>query len=201
MKKKLKKIVLSCLCCVLVGCSSSTTSSTGYYKDPNIKVSEIHDTDINEYEYLEDSDPPFIEISFEDALKFFENKWSGIIYFGHTGCPWCERAVPVLDEVAKKANAYVYYVDASKDVSSDEEKSESLMEEMGTYISDSYQEDEDGEKTFYVPNVIGVKNGKLVDWKTGLPDSYDINEKDQMSDAETNELYKKYATIFQSVYS
>lgn len=71
---------------------------------------------------------------------------------------------------------------------------------MKRYISDSYREDENGELTFFVPNVIGVKNGKLVDYKSGLPDSYDINEKNQMSDAERNELYKKYAEIFQKVY-
>ena len=198
----MKKLLLCCLTCFLmIGCTSNQTSSSGYYKNSSIKVSEIHDTDINQYEYLEDSDPPFIEINFEEALKFFQNKWSGILYFGHTGCPWCERAIPVLDEVAKKANIYVYYIDASKDISSDEDTSNKLMEEMGTYISESYQEDENGDKTFYVPNVVGVKNGKLVDFKTGLPDSYDINEKDQMSDAEKNELYKKYAEIFESVYS
>ena len=79
-------------------------------------------------------------------------------------------------------------------------ESDKLFEEMKRYISDSYREDENGELTFFVPNVIGVKNGKLVDYKSGLPDSYDINEKNQMSDAERNELYKKYAEIFQKVY-
>ena len=103
---------------LLCGCTSNVSEkdNNGLFKDESIKVSEIHDSDIKEYEFLEDDDPAFIEISFEDACKFFRNQWSGILYFGHVGCPWCERAVPVLNEVAKKANILVYYVDASKDV-------------------------------------------------------------------------------------
>ena len=198
-----KKVFIVFICVFLLcGCVSNTSEKEngGLYKDASIKVSEIHDSDITEYEFLEDDDPAFMEISFEDACKFFRNKWSGIIYFGHVGCPWCERAVTVLNEVAKKANVLVYYVDASKDVGKNDKESDKLFEEMKGYISSSYREDENGELTFFVPNVIGVKNGKLVDFKSGLPDSYDINEKDQMSDAEKNELYKKYAEIFQKVY-
>lgn len=198
-----RKIIIVFICVFLLcGCTSNVSEkdNNGLFKDGSIKVSEIHDSDIKEYEFLEDDDPAFIEISFEDACKFFRNQWSGIIYFGHVGCPWCERAVPVLNEVAKKANILVYYIDASKDVGKNDNESDKLFEEMKRYISDSYREDENGELTFFVPNVIGVKNGKLVDYKSGLPDSYDINEKNQMSDAERNELYKKYAEIFQKVY-
>ena len=187
-----RKILIVFICVFLLcGCTSNVSEkdNNGLFKDGSIKVSEIHDSDIKEYEFLEDDDPAFIEISFEDACKFFRKQWSGIIYFGHVGCPWCERA-----------NILVYYVDASKDVGKNDNESDKLFEEMKRYISDSYREDENGELTFFVPNVIGVKNGELVDYKSGLPDSYDINEKSQMSDAEKNELYKKYAEIFQKVY-
>ena len=145
-----KKVFIVFICVFLLcGCVSNTSEKEngGLYKDASIKVSEIHDSDITEYEFLEDDDPAFMEISFEDACKFFRNKWSGIIYFGHVGCPWCERAVPVLNEVAKKANVLVYYVDASKDVGKNDKESDKLFEEMKGYISSSYREDENGELT------------------------------------------------------
>lgn len=70
-----KKIFIVFICVFLLcGCVSNTSEKEngGLYKDASIKVSEIHDSDITEYEFLEDDDPAFMEISFEDACKFLE---------------------------------------------------------------------------------------------------------------------------------
>lgn len=198
MKKIVSLLIVACI--MLTGCGSNSTAIT-YTMDPDVNVTVISGTDYSEYEYLEDSEPAFEEISFKDALKFFQNGWSGVLYFGAPTCRFCNRAVPVLNQAAKDCGITVYYINSNKSIGSTEEETNELYNEITTYIEDSYQYDENGVKSFYVPNVIGVHNGEMAAWKVSLPDDYNINTSEQMNDKQKQELYDSYQKVFASAYS
>lgn len=198
----MKNKILACVLCVmLLGCSSNSYSiSQEYEMDSRVLVSEITDSDKYNYTWMEDDDPAFIEISFEDSLNFFRNGWSGVLYYGKVGCRFCERAAPLVNKAAKAAGIQIYYIDSSKNMGDTEEEANANYAEMSEYIYDSFVEGSDGVKAMYVPDVVGVKDGKMVDYKESLADGYNINESDQMSDEEKTELYNKYIEIIKKVY-
>lgn len=196
-----KNILLCVLSLLFIGCSSTNYSITEEYEmDPNVKVVEITDSDKYNYTWMEDDDPAFIEISFEDALNFFRNGWSGVLYYGKVGCQFCERAAPLVNKAAKAAGIQIYYIDSSKNMGETNEEAIANYNEVAEYIGDSFVEGSDGVKAMYVPDVIGVKDGVMVDYKESLADGYNINESDQMSDEQKNELYHKYIEIIKKVY-
>lgn len=198
MKKKLMTCLLSVL---LVGCSSTNYSITEEYEmDNRVEVTEITDSDKYNYTWMEDDDPAFIEISFEDSLNFFRNGWSGVLYYGKVGCRFCERAAPLVNKAAKAAGIQVYYIDSSKNMGETKEEADANYAESEEFIGDSFVEGSDGVKGMYVPDVVGVKNGKMVDYKESLADGYNINESDQMSEEQQTELYHKYIEIIKKVY-
>ena len=41
----------------------------------------------------------------------------------------------------------------------------------------------------FVPDVIAVKNGKMLDYHVSLVDDYDIHKNDQLSESQKKELY------------
>ncbi len=73
---------------------SKKTSSTfgGEVEKPSTEVG-IHEISFKQYQYL---------TSTEDK---------DIIFIGATGCGWCEKYRPVLEEVASENNLTVYYLD------------------------------------------------------------------------------------------
>lgn len=198
MKKQLLILVLSSF---FLGCTTTSYSITEEYEmDSNVQVTEIEDSDKYNYTWMEDDNPAFIEISFEDSLNFFRNGWSGVLYYGKVGCRFCERAAPLINKAAKAAGIQIYYIDSSKNMGETEEIANANYEEIGEYISDSFVEGSDGVKGMYVPDVVGVKNGKMVDYKEALADGYNINEQDQMNDEQKQQLYNKYIEIIKKVY-
>ncbi|MDE5758648.1 MAG: hypothetical protein K2H85_08560, partial [Allobaculum sp.] len=90
----------------LVGCSStpSTSSSmSGCAPDEGSCAQE----ESHEAKMLSKDFEP---MSFEEAIAFFEDKQSGLLYFGFPNCPWCQEVVPILHELASQADVPVYYI-------------------------------------------------------------------------------------------
>ena len=100
---------------LLLGCKPTPESQTSNAKEIfNLEYVDQKDSDIKEYSFLTDNNPAFKEITFESSIKFFTERYSGILYYGKVVCPWCERAVPILNAVAKDSNISIYYIDANK---------------------------------------------------------------------------------------
>ena len=70
---------------------------------------------------------------------------------------------------------------------------------LSKYISDSFQEDNNGKKGMFVPDVIAVKNGKMVAYHVSLLDDYDINKNDQLSESQKQELYNIYQQMVNQI--
>ena len=178
---------------LLFGCKPTPESqNSNTVEILNLDYVDQKESDLKSYSFLADDNPAFKEITFESSIKFFAEGYSGILYYGKVGCPWCERAVPILNAVAKDNNISIYYIDANKGMGETRPEREENYKNLSKYISDSFQEDSNGKKGMFVPDVIAVKNGKMVAYHVSLVDDYDINKNDQLSESQKQELYNIY---------
>ena len=129
-------------------------------------------------EYTEiDSDNPFVYRSLSEINKILENG-TGIVYLGFPECPWCQRYVVYLNDVAKDYELEkIYYANILEDRNN---KTEDYQKTI-SLISDYLQYDEEGNKKIYVPSIIAVYKGEIVgfddetSWDTkgfDTPDEY-----------------------------
>ena len=129
-------------------------------------------------EYTEiDSDNPFVYRSLSEINKILENG-TGIVYLGFPECPWCQRYVVYLNDVAKDYELEkIYYANILEDRNN---KTEDYQKTI-SLISDYLQYDEEGNKKIYVLSIIAVYKGEIVgfddetSWDTkgfDTPDEY-----------------------------
>ena len=196
------KKILTCLLAVvlLAGCFNKTDSKKNTSSDALTITNKVSLTstkaDMKGYKWIRNDVADFQLITLKESLRMFEEGGTGILYYGYDECAWCNRAVPELNEVAKELNLTIYYVDASAKVEKDDYKK--LLE----YIDPVLKVNSSGEKGFYVPAVIGVKNGKLVDYHVSLLDDFELSKDDpdkQLSDAQKQELQDIYRKIAKEV--
>lgn len=110
---------------------------------------------------------------------------TGVIYFGYPQCPWCRNAVPCLLEAASNTSLdKIYYlnlydvrdvltVDDSGNITTEVEAKEGykeLLNNLSSILDDYVIKDKEGkeyntgEKRLYVPTVVFVLDGEIVDY-------------------------------------
>lgn len=165
-------------------------------------------------------DNPVKYINSEDALKILDSK-EAIIYVGAAWCPWCRNAVPVLFDVLKDYDVdKIYYLNLDDEKSNYEVQSgklvkisegtegyykllDKLEDVLNDYVltDDNGEKYDTGEKRIYMPFVIGVKDGKIVQSHVG---TVTLNENqikyDNLTDSQYEELYDIYSDLVASVY-
>lgn len=135
-------------------------------------------------------------ITMEQAIDLFEQQGSGIVYFGFPACPWCQEAVPVLQEEAEAAGVDVFYVqtrDENKELLYTPEQKEAFTPWLKDYMSDN----DEGVLTLFVPVVINVQNGSIVDGHVGTLDEHDATER-KMSEEEVGQLHEIYKNLLEA---
>lgn len=195
----MKKIILLMVMLCLVGCGSNdkkeSKKTTGACNDETSSACEIKESaDMSAYENFTDKNNQFVKSSMSDVLSLLEKKESAIVYFGYPDCPWCVEALPVLNEVAKKENKQVLYVQI-KDAEGNYSYSDEEKQKMMTYSDAFLEQDEEGNKKFYVPFVATIKDGSVVAGHVGTVDGYDIQER-KMKDDEKQQLVDIYTEMF-----
>lgn len=190
----MKKIVLVLTALLtLVSCGKQEQEVDKTVTITNSVELNTYDADMSGYKWLYDSEPAFTEITLEESIRIFKEEGSGILYYGYAGCPWCERAVPILNKVAKETGVTVYYINVHFQTTME------AYNELMTYISPILEKDSEGEPVFKVPEVIAVKNGEITDHHLALVEDFKIESDDsQMSDSQKKELEDIYLNLIQS---
>lgn len=156
---------------------------------------------------------PIKYVSAKEAIKIINNE-NAIIYFGANWCPWCRNAVEVLINSAEKYKVdTIYYVDMNKLRNIWEVKNNKLIKvqkegegyydllkcldevlDNSTYkIKDNNKEYDTKEKRIYMPFVIEVKNGNIVNYHTGTVDlKEDQTKYDKLTNSQVEELMEIY---------
>lgn len=155
-------------------------------------------SDMSGYTFLDQSKANcFINSSFESVVNMFINETSGIVFIGYTGCEWCQRAVPVVADLGQEKNSIIYYVNvANEDSTGDSYK------QFKALAKEVLEEDDVGEKRLMVPVVIGIKDGKIVDYHVSTVDSFEIeDETSNLNEEQHDELLSYYEEIYDKVYN
>lgn len=127
------------------------------------------------------SDNVFEYKSINEIINILENG-TGVVYLGFPECPWCKAYVVYLNEVAKENDIEVIYY---YNILEDGKNNSDGYQKVVNLLSDYLQYDEEGNKRIYVPIVIAIKNGEIIDiddetaWDTknyDTPEEYWDNE-------------------------
>lgn len=213
----MKKTIISCALLaslVLTGCGQSKTiqaSASASASGNNAGAINLNTSkpDLSAYVFLKDDDPAFLEISTEESLKLFENG-TGIVFYSYETCPWCNRVIPVLDEAAKEAGITVFYVNIYSDdfmSKSDTEKSD-IIQSLYTCLDPILKKEKDSETgeekpVMEVPEVVAVKDGKIVGHHLGVVDDFTLDTNNlseyQVTDDQVKELKNIYLDLFKEI--
>lgn len=189
---KMKKILIAMLSVMLCACSSA---SAGNGCDNLVQESGTR-ADMSGYDMLEDEDHVFYQKTMQEVLDLFAQGKSAVVYLGYVGCPWCEEAVPVMDEVAKAKGLTICYAPTYTD--GEYTITDEIEEQLFSYLNDYLEEDDEGEKRMYVPFVFVIRNGEVVAAHEGTVESHDAHER-QMTDSEKIELTNIYQDMFDEI--
>lgn len=189
-----KHIWLLCFFLIIVGCSNKSKDDENNVRGcDGDDICDISDqADMSGYETMKDADHRFVSIQMNDFLIKMENKESGIFYFGYESCPWCKEAVPIMNEVAKEQSLNIYYIDKKAETS--DEATVGKVEEV---LSDILTE-MDGKPHLYVPEVVVVKDGNVMDHHLGTIGDYDAHER-TMTSQEAAQLKQRYQEMFSKI--
>lgn len=122
----------------------------------------------NEYT-LVDKNNIFVYKNIDEIINILESE-TGIVYLGFPECPWCQRYVKYLNEVALNSNIKeIYYYNILQDRNNNTDKYQKIV----SLLSDNLINDDNGMKRVFVPDVSFVKNGKVLyhDNETSIVDS------------------------------
>jgi thiol-disulfide isomerase/thioredoxin len=150
-------LILTVLCMVcLAGCRRQ------YVFDNDLVKTEA---DMSGYVYLKDPSPVFDLVSIDESYRLFEEEQAGVIFYSRVSCPFCNAAVPVLNDAAKELGVRIMYTDIEDPEFmklSWQERDEKVFHLM-ELIDSILKTDDSGEKAFFIPLLIAVKNGKIMD--------------------------------------
>ena len=191
----MKKLLYVCAAAlVLAGCGKKEEEETGLVIHSAVEPASVA-ADMSGYQWLNDEEPPFLEITPDECMRFFDEGGTGLLYFGRSNCPYCQRAVPELDVVLNEYGLSVYYVDVDLSKLTYEK-----YEELLPYLDAALAESESGEKNFLIPDIIAVKEGKIIGNHISLVDDFEFSSGDaQLTDAQKETLRGIYRDLIVSL--
>ena len=208
--KKIITIIVLTMCLFLTGCENYSNKFKEEYESLNGK------TFYQNYKYKDVTIPEDNPIKYSDYKEIIDivKNGSGVIYLGYPECPWCRSMVSVLMEAANNTNISTIYYLNMHDVRDEYELSDNnevklvregqegyqeLLEALDEILLDYTLKDSDGveysvgEKRIYVPIVIFVHDGTIVDYHMDTVETQ-TNPMDELTEEEHDELYDIYVS-------
>ena len=170
-------IISVCLVLLLGGMylySNRESDNDGNNGNKEQGVTVISDAEKFSEEYPEvPKENAFVYRDLEQIEKILKNG-TGIVYLGFPECPWCQRYVTYLHDVAtEKGIEKIYYFNVLQDRKDNTEGYQRIVELLG----ENLDFDDEGNHRIYVPDVTFVYEGEIVahDNETSMS-SGDIDE-------------------------
>ena len=149
---------------------------------------------------VEQEENSFISLSMEEALQFFEDQKTGIMYFGFPDCPWCNDVVPILEKVSKKMNEPVYYVRTRKGKKDNYDRlyTEKQRKHLTKYVGSYMSQNEEGTLSLYVPLVVSIDQGVCTSGHVGTVEGHDAHKR-EIKKSEIQEVYDIFIEMFKKI--
>lgn len=150
------------------------------------------------YDELINSDT-FNAITLKDLTSSIDNKETFVAYVGFKTCPWCQDALPYIKEQADLQGIKINYVNVRPDGDTKEfdlrvdtnEDYVKLQEQFKDIMSDETNK-------IYVPVVIAVKDGEIINYHYATVEDHDATER-EMNEDEIKLLQETYKNLFESI--
>ena len=136
----------------------------------------------------------FVESRMSRIMSKIDKRESFAICIGKDDCPWCARAVPVLYQTAEEMDVAVEYVNLLDDYSWRTEDQKEAFDRFIELIGDNMRTDENGDKQFYIPCVVFVRNGTVADTNVSTLDEDDLET--EFTDEQKSKLKQIYYSGF-----
>ena len=137
----------------------------------------------------------FEAMSLSDLNKAIENKETFVVYIGFKNCPWCQDAVAYLKEIADANNIKVKYVNVRTE--GDTKEFDQRVDTNADYVKlqETFKDIlSDDSKKIYVPLVVTIKDGAIVNHHYGTLDEHDATERD-LNEDEIKQLIEVYTDM------
>lgn len=186
-------VTAACAVAALSGCAKHPISVTPLEADDSAD-------DLASYERLTDEERgAFTPVAFDEALKLFDEGGTGMIGYSADWCPYCQRALPVLADVALDEDTPVYYVSFT-DGSVTQDQIDTLCRNLDWIEFVTGDDGAEHAASFQIPEVIAVKDGKAVAHHLSLFDDLSITSSDFELSAEQKDALKQiYADMFDAL--
>lgn len=155
----------------------------------------VNSTQADMSEFGIDSTDRFQAISASEAIRIFEAKSSGILFFAKNGSVECKIAAQILNEAAEELQVKVYIVNTS------EEMSEEDYTTLCSYIEPTFSVDEAGNSAFFVPDLMAVKDGEIKGYHVSTVKGIAVSTNDtiELTDEQKASLKKDYLKVIRSI--
>lgn len=133
------------------------------------------------------------EISLQESLRFFDENGSGILFFAKPDGSECKIAAQTLYSAAEELGIPVYYVNTAGEYSDED------YQKLSEDIQETFQDDGTGTRSFFVPDVIAVKNGDITDYHVSLVEGVTVTSDGvELSDEQKASLKDAYTQLILS---
>jgi len=205
-------ILIAALMIVFVACDSDEPGFAEF--ENNFPVADMSGYEI-------EGEHRFYQVTMYEALQLLDDEtFNGIFYFGGVWCPWCRIAIPVMHEASLANETDIFYVSRAHVYREGEwlEWDASMAWWLNEQIEmnwiyttpDEDATDEEIENfepepirpNIFVPQVVHLRNGIIVDSHRGTFDGHDpVGEGDdrhvpELTDEERATLFDVYDRIF-----
>lgn len=219
MKRIICVLLIALIGIAITGCKES--DSVKFKKEyESLNNQKLEGTDYKYPSLSITKDNRMIYKSDTEIIDVIKNE-TAVIYFGFNSCPWCRSMVENLIKVTDTLNIKnVYYVDIKdiRDILELDENGNIVRVKNGTVaynellsLLDEHLEyytitDKDGneietkEKRIYAPNVIVVKDGKVLGLTTGVSDSLE-NPFEELDETVKKESYDMLYNLISKIKS
>lgn len=173
-----------------------------YYLSSREKIKNTEPSDAVRFsqEYNEvGEDNLFVYKSTEEIIKILQ-EGTGVVYLGFPECPWCQRYVKYLNQIAKdKGIEKIYYTNILNDRKNNTEAYRQLVSILQPYLL----KDKEGNPRIFVPDITIVKRGEIIGHNNetslvteddGTPDDYWTEERLSNLQIQLNNTFESLKT-------
>lgn len=149
----------------------------------------------------------FYDITMFEALELLDDEaFSGILYFGFPGCPFCQEAVPAMHEASQAIGVDIFYVSRQLSIR-ETEGWEEADAAMAWWLNEQvelgwlYDDNEDPIRpNIFVPHVVYIRNGIVIDSHQGTFEGHERLEDGSLPEL-TDEEYATLLEIYTRIFS
>lgn len=193
MSADLRRIFFDAICALLAVVIVVVYFSALLSRDKDV-LSGYVPADMSGYKYL-DGDTVFREMTVKDIASEMDADSTFVVVFSQTRCPWCNAALPVLEQIAEEEDLLIGYVDTRRDptwkTNLQIDDYDLLVSRLGEY----FPPDEFERPHLYVPHVFFIRDGEVVYQYEGASPDYD-GSGDELTDAQASALAEIYREGF-----